>query len=252
MKLLGDYHTHTIYSRNNHGKGTVLENAQVAAQKGLYEIAITEHGFAHSRYGLKQKNIDALRAEIKKAKRETGVNVLYGIESNLVGMDGSIDLKREQEQQMDIVLMGYHKLAYAKSIKNWWNLHVMNHASQYLHFSKKRIQKNTDAYLRALDKNNIDVITHLGYGMPVDCVQIASLAKQTNTYIELNGKRLFFTPEEIERMVMIKTRFLINSDAHRPARVGECNLPTNYSIINNIPQELICNLNNIPKFKNHK
>lgn len=252
MKLLGDYHTHTIYSRHNHGKGTVLENAQVAQQKGLYEIAITEHGFGHSRYGLKPKCVDFLRADIKKAKKETGVNVLYGIEANLMGMDGCIDLTREQEQQMDLVLMGFHKMAYSKSISDWWKLHVINSASQYLHFSKERIQKNTDAYLRALDKNNIDIVTHLGYGMPVDCVQIAALAKQTNTYIELNGKRLFFTPEEVERLIVLKTKFLINSDAHRPIRVGECNLPTNFAIMNNIPTELICNINQIPHFKNHK
>ena len=252
MKLLGDYHTHTVYSRHNHGKGTVLENARVAAQKGLYELAITEHGFSHSRFGLKRKNIDSLRADIKKAKRETGVNILYGIEANLIGMDGTIDLKREEESQMDLVLMGFHKMAYSKSISDWWKLHALNRAGKFFHFSKERIQKNTDAYLRALDKNNIDVITHLGYGVPVDCVQIASLAKQTNTYIELNGKRLFFTPEEVEKMVMIGTKFLINSDAHRPVRVGECNLPTNFAIMNNIPQELLCNINKIPKFKSHK
>ena len=252
MRLLGDYHTHTLYSRHNHGKGTVLENAQIARQKGLYEIAITDHGFKHSRYGLKQKNIDFLRADIKKAKKETGINILYGIEANLIGADGTIDLPRDLESQMDIVLMGYHKMAYSKSIQDWWKLHILNSASQYLHFSKKRIQQNTDAYLRALDKNNIDVITHLGYGVPVDPVQIASLAKQTNTYIELNGKRMFFTPEEMERLIMIKTKFLINSDAHTPTRVGECNLPLNFVIKHEIPKEAIYNLNQLPKFKAHK
>ena len=30
MILFGDYHTHTKYSRHNHGKGTILENASVA------------------------------------------------------------------------------------------------------------------------------------------------------------------------------------------------------------------------------
>ncbi len=252
MKLLGDYHTHTIYSKHNHGKGTVLENAQVAAQKGLKEIAITEHGFMHKFYGLNLRCVDFLLADIKKAKKETGINILYGIEANLMGLDGTIDLTRERERQMDLVLMGYHKMARSKAIKDWWNLHVLNSASQYLHFSKERIQKNTDAYLRAIDRNNIDVITHLGYGMPVDSVQIASLARQTNTYIELNGKRVFFTKEEIEKMIMLKTKFLINSDAHTPMRVGECNLPTNFAIVNDIPEELICNINTIPTFKNHK
>ncbi len=252
MRLLGDYHTHTIFSRRNHGKGTILENTQVAAQKGLFEIAITDHGFNHSMYGIIPKKFDLIKQEIKKAKRETNVNILQGIETNLISSNGDIDLPKNIEEQLDLVLMGYHNAAYQKSFKDWWNMHAQNHVSQFLHYTKSRIQKNTDAYLRALDKNNIDIITHLNYGMPVDCVQIASLARQTNTYIELNGSRVFFTDEEIARMVMMKTKFLINSDAHSPQRVGECNLPTNFAIMHNIPQELICNINNIPRFKNHK
>ena len=36
MILSSDYHTHTKYS---HGKGTIIENAIVAKQKGLKKIA---------------------------------------------------------------------------------------------------------------------------------------------------------------------------------------------------------------------
>ena len=36
MILFGDYHTHTEYSRHHHGKGTILENASVAADKGIW------------------------------------------------------------------------------------------------------------------------------------------------------------------------------------------------------------------------
>lgn len=252
MKLMADYHTHTIYSKHNHGKGSVLENAEVASQKGLVEIAITDHGFKHKLYGLQLNKLEYLKSDIKKAKAKTGINILCGVETNLLGADGSIDLLEEQEAQFDVILMGYHKMAKSKALKDWWNLHFINDASRFLHFSKKRIQQNTDAYLRAIDKNNIDVITHLNYGMPVDSIQIASLAIQKNTYIELNGKRTIFTPEELDIMVRMKTHFLINSDAHSPNRVGECNLPTNICILNNIPTALIGNINKLPKFKNHK
>ena len=40
--MIADYHTHTVYS---HGTGSVLENALIAKEKGLKEIAITDHGF---------------------------------------------------------------------------------------------------------------------------------------------------------------------------------------------------------------
>ena len=52
MILTGDYHTHTVFS---HGKGTILENANEAKKIGLKEIAITDHGYGHHAFGIKQK-----------------------------------------------------------------------------------------------------------------------------------------------------------------------------------------------------
>ena len=53
MNFLGDYHTHTIYSRKKfipyyHAKGTIEENILEAKKVGLKEIAITDHGFNHA------------------------------------------------------------------------------------------------------------------------------------------------------------------------------------------------------------
>ena len=81
MILSGDYHTHTPYS---HGKNTVLENAFAAKSKGIKEIAITDHGFNHIIFGLKRKNLVALRPEIIEAEKLTGVKILMGMESNLI------------------------------------------------------------------------------------------------------------------------------------------------------------------------
>ena len=54
MELTGDYHTHTIFS---HGKGTILENALSAKEVGLKEIGISDHGFAHTAFGIKRRNV---------------------------------------------------------------------------------------------------------------------------------------------------------------------------------------------------
>lgn len=40
MILYGDYHTHTKYSRKKHGKGSILENASVALNKGLSKLQL--------------------------------------------------------------------------------------------------------------------------------------------------------------------------------------------------------------------
>ena len=95
MILFGDYHTHTTYSRHNHGKGTVLENASVASDKGLKQIAITDHGFNHEFFGIRRKNIPELQEDILNAKEITGVDILLGVEANLVSLDGEVDVKEE-------------------------------------------------------------------------------------------------------------------------------------------------------------
>lgn len=249
MILFGDYHTHTIYS---HGTGTVLDNAKVAKEKGLKEIAITDHGFEHFCYNVDRNKVDDMIKDIQQAKELTGVNVLFGMETNLMNIQGDIDLTNEEASRMDIVLMGFHKLVKVKSFKDYYNLFFKNHINKWFHYSKAQIERNTLAFLRAIDKNNIDVITHLNYGLPVNCVEIAKLAKEKGTLIELNGKRTIFTEEEIAEMVAMNTKFIINSDAHSPERVGECNLPTNVFIKNRIPKDLVVNLDKLPSFKNHK
>lgn len=42
MEILGDYHTHTVFS---HGHGSIEDNVKAAIKMGLKEIAITDHGF---------------------------------------------------------------------------------------------------------------------------------------------------------------------------------------------------------------
>ena len=118
MRILGDYHTHSTYSRNNHGKSTVLENAEVAKQKGLKEIAITDHGYSHRFYGVDKSKVLDLKKEIEIAKEKTGINVLYGIESNLTSLKGDVDLLPYLQADMDLVLMGYHKMVQPVSIKD--------------------------------------------------------------------------------------------------------------------------------------
>ena len=248
MILKGDYHTHTIYS---HGTGTIEDNVKVAEKKGLKQIAITDHGFNHRLYGIKRTDVPLMKKEIENIKKDYKTDILLGIETNLIGENGAIDLYKEEEKLFDVIIMGYHKVIKSQSFEDTMNFFLKNKLRK-IFFTKRLIQKNTDAYLRAIDMYNIDILAHLNYGMPVDAVQIAKLANQKGTYIELNGKRTIFSDDEIEKMVDMKTKFIMDSDAHSPQAVGEVNHPMNFAITHNIPKELIININGLPKFKKHK
>lgn len=248
MLLYGDYHTHTLYSRHHHGKGTVLENASVAADKGLKQIAITDHGFNHEFFGIRRKNIPSLQEDILNAKEITGVDILLGVEANIISLDGDVDVKEEDYEFLDILLMGYHKMVHTNSMKDKFLLCWANNLGKNFHPSKERINRNTTAFLKALDKYPIDVITHLNYGFQTDTVAVAKMAKQKGVFVELNGKRINFTEEEIEIMISEGVKFIVNSDAHTPERVGEVNNGMNLIYKYDIPLSQVANIDKLPKF----
>ena len=71
IKVLGDYHTHTIYSsgykqKGTHATGTIEDNAKSALSKGLNTIVISEHGPSHYLYGVRKQNILKMKEEIKR------------------------------------------------------------------------------------------------------------------------------------------------------------------------------------------
>ncbi len=248
MLLYGDYHTHTTYSRHNHGKGSVLENASVAADKGLKQIAITDHGFNHEFFGIRRRQIPQLQEDILNAKEITGVDILLGVEANIISLDGEVDVKEEDYEFLDILLMGYHKCVHTSSMKDKALLCWANNFGNPFRPSKERLNRNTTAFLKALDKYPIDVITHLNYGFPTDTIAVAKMAKQKGVYVELNGKRICFTEEEIEIMTAEGVKFIVNSDAHRPERVGEVNNGMNLIYKYNIPLSQVVNIDKLPKF----
>ena len=248
MLLIGDYHTHTNFSRNNHGKNTILENAVLAKSKGLKEIAITDHGYGHIFYGVKRKKVGQALQEIEEAKNITGINILHGVEANFISCDGTLDIKDGDYEKLDILLAGFHELVWTKTIKDFFVLILPNMLLKNFKPSKKRVERNTQTILNALNKYDIDVITHLGHKMPVDIKPIAELAKEKGTYIELNGSKCNFTDSEMKILLESGVKFIVNSDAHKSLDVGKCDRAINYIVKYGI-EDRVVNLNDLPKFK---
>ena len=243
MVIYGDYHTHTPYS---HGKGTILDNAMVAKSKGLKEIAITDHGFSHKTFGVKRGQIDNIIMDIEKAKKATGINILFGIEENFLSLDGKIGIYKRDLDFLQIVNVGYHKLAKANSLRDYFKLFIPNNMHFY---TKAQIERNTICVLKSIETQPINIITHLGVGMPVNISEIAKMAREKNIFIELNGKRIAFNRGDIETLLKYDTQFILNSDAHKAEKVGDVRNGMNYVIKYNIPEKNIVNLGKRPNFR---
>ena len=249
MILYGDYHTHTRYSRKFHGKNTIEQNVKIAVKKGLKEIGITEHGFGHKLFGVKRKKIEKMREEINRLNAIYPIKIYLGIEANLISVDGDIDLTEEEQKLFDYVIVGYHQFAKAKdkASKKHFKLNLMAYHNNA--YSKNLIEKNTEIYIKAIKNNRVNILSHLNSKMKIDVVKLAEVCKKTGTLIELNGRRLCFSAEETKALIENQTQFIVNSDAHRCKDVGRCNLPMNFIIKNNIPFNLVANLNKKPDFR---
>ena len=223
MNINADYHTHTKYS---HGKGTVLDNAKAAREIGLNTIAITDHGFSHPAFGMRRKKLPLMRSDCIKAQDETGVTVLLGIESNILGESGKIDVKAEDYSQLDIILAGVHRMVFYDKLKDYRKLFLANFFDDFLkkEASASLRDYNTRCYVNAIKNNPIDILTHLDFKVDCDVKTVAECCADYGTYIEINTKKIHMTSEEWDKVFSTKANFIIDSDAHSPSRVGEISL----------------------------
>ena len=162
----------------------------------------------------------------KNASEKTGVKVLLGIESNIIGIDGSVDLKQNMYDDFDIFLAGIHKFVLYK-FNTLFPLFVRNFMCST--FNKKNISKslintNTKTIVNVIKKNPVDIITHINFCCFADAKEVAKVASDYGTYIELNSKKTHLSEEELYQVASTGVKFVINSDAHTPDRVGEISL----------------------------
>ncbi len=242
MILTGDYHTHTPYS---HGKNSVEENVARAKELGLRTIGITDHGYSHVFFGLSRKETAKYKAECKAAAEKYGVSVLVGIESNIRGVAGKADLTERDYEYFDLYLCGNHVVIWYDSFRDFCSYgmgNVFSHSFRKT-ATQKRIEENTKAYINAIKKNPVDILTHLNYRCPANAVEVAKCAADYGTYIELNAKKTHLTDDELAEIVAkTSVRFVVDSDAHTADRVGDTALVEKQLARLNFPMERIDNV----------
>jgi putative hydrolase len=224
MKLKADYHIHSTYSKNRHGKSSIEEIAERAYELGLEEIAITDHGPAHYLFGIKRNLIsEAKNIVVETRKKYPDLKILYGVEANILDYKGTTDIDNEILKHCDIILCGFHLAALFSTSNDFWNFIVKNKfAKNNKNLYDEMVEKNTQAIINAMNKYKIDIFTHPGDKIPVNIDKIAQAAEKTNTMLEINNSHGHLNKDEIITASKYNVQFVINSDSHIKDNVGSC------------------------------
>ncbi len=202
IKLVADLHVHTISS--GHAYSTVAEIIEVAAQKGLEAVALTDHGpampGAPHRYHFGHLCV--------LPEKEKNVEILRGVEANIIDKDGSIDLPEYYLNLLDIVWAGLHIPCFQPATRSL----------------------NTKALLNALDNPYVDGIVHPGNPeFPIDESTLVQAAAEKGKLLEINNSSFVVRRgsrtgcQEIARLISHYHGLVaLNSDAHVARDVG-CN-----------------------------
>ncbi|MBR3146692.1 MAG: PHP domain-containing protein [Eubacterium sp.] len=231
-RMVFDYHTHTTYSHGfikPHGKGTVEENVQAALNRGLKELAISDHGPGHIFYGIGRNRFADLRRDINEAqKRHPEIKLWMSCETNLTDKGNHLDVSHEEAGEFDFLIGGYHYGVMGCHAAENWILARKRYqdggdngldTETSARYEKMR-EINTEMYVKALRENDLRILTHPGDKGPVDIREVAKVCAETDTWMEINTWHMHLTVEEIKIAMQEDVKFVISSDAHTPERVG--------------------------------
>jgi len=153
----------------------------------------------------------------------TGVKVLTAAECNIIGPDGELDLSVRDLRKLDMVLAGLHLMVVPASLGAGASLLLPNMGPwRWLRRIRERARRtNTKALVEAVHRHPIDIVTHPGLMLPVDTPELARACAARGTRMEISS----FHRETDEAYVRAADRegagFVLSSDAHSPARVGD-------------------------------
>lgn len=219
LKLIADYHTHTRFS---HGKGNIEDNVQAAIRMGLGTVAITDHGYGHMGFGIRKKDIPFMKEKILILReRYPEIEILLGVEANILDPDGTIDIEEDDMEHLDILLAGYHFGSVPRGVSGV-RFHGANFMARAGFRSALSKNLNTEAFCNAMLRYPINILTHPGAKGPVNIGRVAEIAAQRGVWLEINAHHGYLTCEQIRIAAEYDVRFVVSSDAHRPEDVGQC------------------------------
>jgi len=178
------------------------------------------------------------------------INILLGLETNINSFAGNIDLKPGDSELLDVTVAAYHKFVMPANVFDIFRFFLPNFwAGIRKKSSAKLIARNTDAYIKAIEKHDIDIISHPNFGIKIDILEVAKACAHFGTMLELSGRKIRMTDNEIETAAGMGVSFIMNSDAHRLEDIGNVTAAVETAERIGIPHERIANWDKLPVFR---
>ena len=221
---LVDLHTHTMAS--GHAYNTIYEMAEGAASRGVQLLGISDHGPAME--GSATRHYFHASRHVPRLIK--GVQILFGIEFNILDHQGTVDLTDEFAAPLDYAIASLHVECIPPGTK----------------------EGNTSAYLGAMKNPKVFMLGHPDDGsFASDFDMIACAAKEQKVLIELNEASLNpggYRKNAIENahrlMAACKrfgTRIIVSSDAHSEPEILQHQNAWKLLQELDYPEELIAN-----------
>ncbi|MBI9012693.1 MAG: phosphatase [Clostridiales bacterium] len=230
-----DLHTHTISS--GHAYSTFEENVRGAKRSQIKYLGTSDHavsmpGGPHEFHFV---NMSVLPKVIED------INILIGIEANIMDYNGTIDVADDIKERMDYIIASLHPPVITPG----------------------NIEENTRSIIEAMKNPDVTIIGHPDDGRyPVDYNQIVQAAKKTNTLLEINNASL--NPSGYREGTVENSRTILNlckehgvsvifgSDAHVSYSIGDFTRCVALANEVEFPESLIVNndFNKLKKYLN--
>lgn len=231
LKIIADTHCHTIAS--THAYSTIEEMAKAATEKGLYAIAITDHGRtmpgAPGQWYF--ENMCVLPDQIH------GVQVIKGIESNVYDYNGNLDLTPDILKSVKWIIASMHEI----TLKPIYD-----------------IEACTNAWMNVAKNPWVNVIGHSGVeAFKFDYETVIKEFGRNGKLIEINNTSFRVRKSAIKNCKTIAllckkhgVNLVVNSDAHFSSQIGVVDNAMELLKEVDFPKELILNAN-LESFKEY-
>ena len=231
--IIADLHTHTLAS--THAYSSLTEMVRAASERGLYAIAITDHGKA-----MPGSPRDWYFGNLREVPlRYRGVLTLAGMEANVLDFEGRLDLEPGDARALDWVVASIHHLPL-EGLQN------------------PDVEKCTHLWSQVAKDPRVHVIGHSGdpqFAYDVD--KVIPLFGEHHKLVEINNNSFHVRRDAVincrEIALLCKkhgVRVIVNTDSHFATQVGHAGLALKMLDEIGFPEELVVN-SSVERFRQY-